>query len=151
MNSKFIDIEGQVIKRIFNPERISKKDKPYKVNYLVLKWTSGPNGEYTDYVPIKTMEAKKMAEVRAGNLVRVTVQYRCGIYGNDVEYRQNSYNGVTTTEPKLYPEFSLAKNNEIEIIDAKENWEQNEETNTQFQNQVVNSTPPPPGEDDLPF
>lgn len=149
--NKFIEIEGQVVKRIFNPERISKAEKPYKVNYLVVKCISGPKGDYIDYVPIKIMEGKKMADVRAGNHVSLTVIYGCNNFGKKVTYRNNAYAGVTTVEPSLYPEFSLGKNSEIEITNAQENWEQNETTNTQFQNEVVNNNPPPPGEDDLPF
>jgi len=147
---KFIELEGQVMKRIFNPARMSKKGTEYKVHYIVIKWVTGQAGEYIDYVPIKTMEAKQIADIRAGNKVRLTMQYDCTNFGKELEYRNNTFGGVTSTEPRLFPQFKLSKN-DIEIIDSNENWEQNETANTQFQQEVVNSTAPPPGEDDLPF
>lgn len=153
--SKFIDLEGQVIKRIFNPARISKAGKEYKIHYLIIKWATGPNGEYVDYVSIKTMEAKQIADIRAGYKVRLTMQYDCSNFNKEPELRHNTYGGVTYIEPKLFPSFKLAKNNVIEILDSKENWEQHSEANAAFEKEVVNPTPEPNmnvvSEDDLPF
>lgn len=146
--SKFFDITGEVVKRIHNPEQISAKTgRPYRINYLIIKWVTGKQGEYVDYVKIKLMEAKKMANIRAGYIVKVPVIYSCSIRTDEIQYKIKNVNGVAIEEPSLWPEFSVSKNKEIEIINSSNNFETHEKANKTFEDAVMK----PLLEDDLPF
>ena len=124
LNEKFFYLTGEVDKRIHNPEQTSKDGRKYRINYLVLKWVSGRQGTYVDYVKIKVLKAKRMAEIRAGFIVKVPVRYSCLIGKNktEVEYRFRNINGTTVEEPNLWPEFILDDTREIEIINQNVNF-----------------------------
>lgn len=145
--SKFLDITGEVVKRIHNPEQTGKTGNKYRINYLVVKWVSGRQGEYVDYVKIKILEAKKMANIRAGYIVKVPVMFSCSIRTDEVQYKVRNVNGVAVTEPSLWPEFTVIKSKEIEILNSSNDYETKETTNQQFANTIINNQ----AEDDLPF
>jgi len=131
--TKFFDITGEVVKRIHNPEiKSANTGNTYRINYLVIKWVTGRQGEYVDYVKIKVLEAKKMADVRAGYIVKVPVIYSCSIRTDEVQYKTRNVNGVVVEEPSLWAEFSILKNKNIEIIDSSNNYEVHEKENKEF-------------------
>lgn len=148
-SSKFFDVVGEVVRRIHNPEQTSKKGVKYRLNYLVIKWVSGRNGEYVDYLKIKVFEGKKIADIREGYIVRVPLMYSCTINTDEVEYKTRNVDGTYIEEPSLWPEFRIPKNKEIGIIDGSRNYETHSEANKNFENEVMH--PMEEEEDDLPF
>lgn len=145
--TKFFDVVGEVVARIHNPELTSKAGKKYRLNYLVIKWTTGRRGEYVDYLKIKLLEGKKMADIRAGYIVKVPLMYRCSISTDKVEMKTREVGGALITEPNLWPEFTIPKNGEILIVNRDNNYEEKEQENKKFEQEMI----PSGNEDDLPF
>ena len=149
-SSKFLNITGEVVRRINNPEQVSKGGNKYSINYLVIKWVSGSGGnEFVDYVPIKVLEFKKIADLRAGYIVNVPVMYTCSIRTEEVKYTTRNSNGTMVEQPSLWPEFVLTKKAEIQIIDSTNNLEEHVDTNQNFKQNVIDTDSGP--DDDLPF
>ena len=144
-STKFFTITGEVVRRIFNPEFTTESGRKMSKNYLVVKWISGQNGEYQDYVPVIVWEGKRISHIRAGYKIKLNVVMSCKLYKESVEYDWDINTG--STRPKLYPNFTLSKG-EIEIIDSSTNYERHEDVNNKFNNDVINNLE---GEDDLPF
>ncbi len=148
-NNKYFYITGEVMKRVFNPEVTSDSGKKYYLCYLVVKWVSGRM--YEDYVPVKVFSPKHIDHVRAGYIVKVPVKYSCPLRKgqSEIEYKNHIRGNVNIEEPKLWPSIVLDTSQDIEIINDENNFENNQQANINFENEVLNKIPEDP--DDLPF
>lgn len=145
-NSKIIEFQGKIIKRIFNPDQTSSAGVKFSIAYLILEWVTGPNGEYNDLIAIKTFSPKFFKDVRAGYRVNIKARYHCQAREDYMLTRSYTKDNLTLQSPSLFPEFVLIKDG-ISIIDRYENYEQHDDTNQEFERTVINPQP----DDDLPF
>lgn len=144
--SKWFEVQGEVVSRIFNSKGITKNGHEVTTNYIVIKWISEYQGEeYVDYIPIEVKkwknQADKIYEVREGYFVRAGITYKCFSQDDDIKTKSANMNGVSNRFPALYPKFELKS---IEIINDKNNKEIVREANQDFESDVVE-------DDDLPF
>lgn len=145
---KWIEVYGEVVKRIQNPKGQTKNGKEVTTNFIVVKWTTNYQGEdYTDYIPFEVQKwehgSDKTLDIREGYMVKVGAVYKC--YNKDDEIQINNFklNGVSCRAPKLFPKFELKT---IEVVDSSNDKESYRDKNEGFKKDVVDE-----GDGDLPF
>lgn len=145
-NYKFIDFEGQVIKRVTNRKR---PDKQYCLNYVVLacKTTNKDGSEDVDDIIMSCFKAGKVEELRCGYIVKAKTTLKGKRTKPDADGNITTYQFQSgESKPNVSVDFTMY---DVEVLDKSQNWEEKEDSNKRFEQEFNLSDSD--GDSDLPF
>lgn len=131
-----LEIEGKIVKRVFNEKVRTQGGIRYSVDYLVVKPAPRDTnkGLKQDFFSLEYFSSNVttglLEQVKEGYVVKCTCRLECVPFEGEVELNTITMkNGVTRTSPKLFPKLVLV---DIEVIMA-DDMESRKEANKGFE------------------